>query len=431
MVLKTMDINNFLESSLLKILMNKQGEILGMTKAFQTLIDDDYTTTHASDIFDRNLMDQIETFLLQSIYQPSSEKAIITVKINEQKDKINSLYERTFQTATVPMALINEWGFFISVNEEFNRTFLHRSNGVYLHLKKFLADLRKDDDFSIAKIFEEARLTGSASVKMRYERNGETLYFNTKLLRDQQTGMYIVRLIDITEQEILLQRLAHSDQLSTTGEIAASIAHEVRNPMTTLQGFLQLLEHEVTGNAHKYVTVIQGEVQRMNEILNEMLTLSRPSVDEVTVFSLTVLVEDILVLLRPKALLDQINIVTEYNVHEPVLIKGNPNRMKQVFVNLLKNAMEAMEPNGKLTVLICEEKEGFIEIYITDTGCGMTEETMHSIFLPFVTKKMGGTGLGLPFVQKTVSEYGGIISVSSVAGEGTVFHVSLPTIDDI
>ncbi|WP_194841528.1 two-component system sensor histidine kinase NtrB [Sporosarcina obsidiansis] len=451
--MKTLDINKFLESSLFKIMINKNGEVLGMTKAFKALLNMDSTPNYISEIFDKGLLEQIEEYLADSflkqaitqncltgyliqenkrlascyiIYQPHSEKAIITIKIDEQRGNLSHLYENAFKQANVPMALVNEWGFFVSMNEEFNRIFPRQFLGTFLHLKKFLESFHCDKAFCYSEYLHKAKTEGYVQYKMVYRENGYDMHLNVLLQRDRETEMYVLKILDISEQEHLLQLLAHSDQLSTTGEIAASIAHEVRNPMTTLQGFLQLLEHEVTGNAYKYVTVIQGEVKRMNEILNEMLSLSKPSVDEITVFSLSVLVEDVLVLLRPKALLDQINLFSEILVKEPVLIKGNPNRMKQVLVNLLKNAMEAMEPKGILNVQVLEGEEESVDIFISDTGIGMSEEIMETIFLPFVSGKPGGTGLGLPFVKKTVNEFGGSISVSSELGKGSVFHLIFP-----
>ncbi|EGQ27125.1 two component sensor histidine kinase [Sporosarcina newyorkensis 2681] len=455
MVLKSTDINKFLESSLFKIIINHNGEILGMTKAFKSLVKENDLPKYISEIFDERLLVQIENILVHSsfqqitvqervkgclkddcdkhvscyiIYQPRSEKAIITIKMDEQTKTLSQLYESAFQTAKIPMALVNEWGFFVSLNEEFNKTFFDPTRGTSIHLKSFLENFHHDEEFCYTEYVVQAKNEGVAQRKLSYQKNGDIQYFNLLLEVDSATEMFILRVLDMTEQEHMLQLLAHSDQLSTTGEIAASIAHEVRNPMTTLHGFLQLLEHEVTGSAHKYVTVIQGEVKRMNEILNEMLALSKPRVDEVTVFSLTVLMEEVLLLLQPKALLDQINLFNENFITEPILIKANPNRVKQILVNLLKNAMEAMGPKGTLTVHVCEGEQQNVDILISDTGTGMSEEMMEKIFLPFVSGKAGGTGLGLPFVKKTVTEYGGSIAVSSEEGVGSVFKLTFPRV---
>ncbi|MDV6376874.1 ATP-binding protein [Sporosarcina sp. GW1-11] len=455
MVMEVSDINELLESSLSKLIIDKNGNILGMTKAFKNMVGEKAIPNHMSEIFDDLLIKKIHSILestiqLQSpvekslighlkltdenyascyiIYQPEVEMATITMK-NDEKEPVCQIYENTFNTTLTPLAIVNEWGFFVTTNTAFYKIFRYPSSDDNFQLKTFIESFQHYERFCYTDYFLRAKSEAFSQVKVSYQLYGETKYFNLILQLDAETEKFVLKVEDVTEKEHLLDLLAHSDQLCTTGEIAASIAHEVRNPMTTLQGFLQLLEHEVTGNAHKYVTVIQEEVKRMNEILNELLMLSKPMVDEITVFSLSVLVEEVLILLRPKALLDQINIVNEKCIIDPVFIKANPNRIKQVLVNLLKNAMEAMEPNGTLNIKVIEVANNKVEVCISDTGTGMSEDMMENIFLPFVTEKEGGTGLGLPFVKKTMLEYGGTISVTSEIGKGSAFQLSFPRID--
>lgn len=451
----TLDIKKYLESSLNEMIINKQGEILGMTKGCKNIINENGTMSNISDIFDDALFKKIQLILEKDknsppvvqemltgklknttennttcsiIYQQESEKAIINLKVDEEQKVFDHLYESAFQCHLTPLAIINEFGFFVSVNDAFTTKFSNVMGGRHIHLKTFLDTFDHEVKFSYKEYFDRAKKEAFVQTKSSFEFFGDIRQINILMQMDPKTKMFTLKIVDITEHEQLLNLLAHSDQLSMTGEIAASIAHEVRNPMTTLQGFLQLLEHEVTGNAHKYVMVIKEEVLRMNEILNEMLSLAKPTVAEVSDFELSVTLHDVLTLLRPKALLDQINIMYEIGIAEPVFIHANPHRMKQVFVNLLKNAMEAMEPHDTLGIHVCEGAEQTVEILISDTGSGMSEELMDQIFLPFISEKVGGTGLGLPFVKKTVNEYGGTISVTSEVGKGSVFKLTFPRI---
>ncbi|WP_301108151.1 ATP-binding protein [Sporosarcina sp.] len=451
MVMQTVDSDQFLESSSYKIMVNKNGDILGMTKAMKCLMDHDNEPKHISDLFDTDLLGQVELqlkdrdfqggyvkngltgHLLQKnicascyiIYQPQSERAIITIKITKNKNDFFKVYENAFNEANIPMAIINEMGLFVTVNREFKELAFSR-NTELIHFKTFLEAFHHESEFCFASLLRNTRKTGFTQTRWTYHGQDQIYFYNIITQLDLDTNIIIVKLLDVTEEENLQRLLAHSVQLSTTGEIAASVAHEIRNPMTTLQGFLQLLEHEVKGNAQKYVTIIQEEVKRMNEILNEMLSLSKPSVDVMSLFSLSSLVEEVLVLLRPKAMLDQINLENENLTQEQVLIKGNPNRVKQIFVNLIKNSMEAMGPNDTLSVCVYESDPHNVCVLIADTGIGMSKEIMENIFVPFVSTKEGGTGLGLPFVKKTVNEYGGSISVKSELGKGTEFRVNFP-----
>lgn len=453
MELQLLDSKTAPEQSLLKITVNETGSVLSLASALHEILGEDTLCNHVSALFDSRLAESIiETLqyahkrkkLIQNrlsgsmttpdelyvtcsiIYYPLREKGIITLQIDESIKYNEKMLHRFFKTSVTPMALLDEEGFFLQISDSFYKCFPEPPALEKIHLHHFLECFQKTQGGNAAEYMLAAEQYSIYETKLTLLADGSVRHFNIRLRHDPETNAYIVKAFDITEQEEIYRRLEHSDQLSITGEIAASIAHEVRNPMTTLHGFLQLLEHKVTGDAHKYVTVIQEEVIRINEILNEMLTLAKPIVDEVTIFSLSVLVDDVLTLLRPKALLDQITVVCDNRLTEPALIQANPNRMKQVLVNLLKNSMEAMDNSGILTVQLSEQEEGMLQLLVSDTGTGMDKEMVETIFNPFVSSKEGGTGLGLPFVKKTITEYGGSVAVSSELGKGTVFYLTMP-----
>lgn len=441
------------EQSLLKITVSETGSVLSLTSALHEILGGDAFCNHISALFDSQLAESIvETLqyahkrkkLIQNrlsgsmitpeklcvtcsiIYYPLREKGIITLQIDESIKNNEKILHCFFKTSVTPLALLDGEGFFLQISESFSKCFPYPPALEKIHLHHFLERFHRTQADNAAECMLAAEEYGAYEEKLTLHEDGAVCHFNMRLRYARETNAYIVTTFDITEQEELYRRLEHSDQLSITGEIAASIAHEVRNPMTTLHGFLQLLEHKVTGDAHKYVTVIQEEVIRINEILSEMLTLAKPVVDEVTIFSLSVLVDDVLTLLRPKALLDQITVICDNRLTEPALIQANPNRMKQVLVNLLKNSMEAMSASGILTVQLSEQEDGMLQVLVSDNGAGMDKEMIETIFSPFVSSKQGGTGLGLPFVKKTITEYGGSVAVSSELGKGTVFCLTIP-----
>lgn len=453
MELQLLDSKTAPEQSLLKITVDETGSVVSFTNALHEILGSTAFCNHISALFDSRLAEKIlETIhyahkrkkLVQNrlsgsmitpeklcvtcsiIYYPLREKGIITLQIDESIKNNEKTLHCFFKTSVTPMALLDKEGFFLQISESFSKRFPYPPEVEKIHLHDFLGRFQRAQADNAAECMLAAAEYSMYEEKLTLHEDGAVRHFNMRLRYAPETNAYIVKTFDITEQEDLYRRLEHSDQLSITGEIAASIAHEVRNPMTTLHGFLQLLEHKVTGDAHKYVTVIQEEVIRINEILNEMLTLAKPIVDEVTIFSLSVLVDDVLTLLRPKALLDQITVVCDNRLTEPALIQANPNRMKQVLVNLLKNSMEAMDDSGILTVQLSEQEEGVLQLLVSDTGTGMDKETVETIFNPFVSSKEGGTGLGLPFVKKTITEYGGSVAVSSELGKGTVFCLTMP-----
>ncbi len=261
-----------------------------------------------------------------------------------------------------------------------------------------------------------------------YEKpSGEVSYYYIKTYYDESVGMFITRMADRTEKVILEKRLAHKESLYEVGQLAASIAHEIRNPITTLKGFTQLLRNSTAEESEKYLTVIDDEIIRMESILNEMLILSKPSIEEKTFISLPKLLSTMINLFQPKARIEGISIIQYMGDVDEVFIFGDAAKLKQALLNLMKNALEAMNHGGKLTISLEAKEDNKVDILISDTGHGMPVTQLKQIFMPFFTTRSEGTGLGLPFVIKTIEEHGGTVSVSSEVGVGSEFIVSFPS----
>lgn len=337
-------------------------------------------------------------------------------------------YFNAFRDSNNFLVLVDRNGIICDVNdmhsEFFNKTrkdFLGKSTSYLLGLFTSISSEMKKD--FIHRLLEH----GYAEETVLYNAdNGEVRYYFLRMYHDKETNIYILQMQNCTERKVLEKKLEHSDSLSTVGQIAASIAHEIRNPMTTLKGFVQLLESTASGDMQKYLTVIDGEINRIESILNEMLLLSKPVVSEESIFSLESLVNDIVGIIYPKALME--GIVIEMKIHniKHSLVKGNADKMKQVLLNLLKNALEAMTIGGLLSIQLEEGLHNHLLLKITDTGKGMNSQQLKQIFIPFFTSKKNGTGLGLPFVLKVIEEHGGQITVESEEKKGTTFSLSLP-----
>ena len=168
----------------------------------------------------------------------------------------------------------------------------------------------------------------------------------------------------------------------------------------------------------------------MESILGEMLVLSKPSEKKKSIFSLEVLVGDMVSILSPKAVMDGIEVIQRVELSRTPLIFGDSDKMKQVLLNLFKNALESMQIGGKLSIHLTESEDEKLLLSITDTGKGMTHHQVSQVFMPFFSSKPGGTGLGLPFVLKAVEDHGGTIAVESQIGEGTKFILTFPRAKD-
>ncbi len=230
---------------------------------------------------------------------------------------------------------------------------------------------------------------------------------------------------DVTERKELEERVRKSDTLHVVGELAAGIAHEIRNPMTALKGFIQLLKGNIEGEYSLYFNVITSELKRIESIITEFLILAKPQAIVYEEKNVVQIVKDTMDLLHAQANLG--NVQMHLNVLDEIpLIYCEQNQLKQVFINILKNAIEVMPRKGNVYVSIQRKGEEHIVISLRDEGCGMAEDKLKRLGEPFYTTKERGTGLGLMVSYKIIEEHQGTIEVESEEGVGTVFHLTLP-----
>lgn len=231
---------------------------------------------------------------------------------------------------------------------------------------------------------------------------------------------------DITEQQMEEDRVMQSEKLTTAGQLAAGIAHEIRNPLTSINGFVKLLRSAERSN-ELYFEIIESELKRIELIVNELLVLSKPqSVHVSGPIDVFAIMEQIITLMKVQAALKNIEIVPHYPM-APVFVQGEVNQLKQVFINLLKNAMEAMNQGGTITLDILHNAQE-VQIIVQDEGIGMTQEQIQSLGQPFVTTKDTGTGLGLMITKNIIHNHGGTMNVESVPDHGTTFTIHLPAL---
>ncbi|KAA0546256.1 STAS domain-containing protein [Bacillus sp. BGMRC 2118] len=213
----------------------------------------------------------------------------------------------------------------------------------------------------------------------------------------------------------------HLSQLASVGQIAAGIAHEVRNPLTAVKGFLQLLEEN---GKNEYIEIAQSELDNALITLNNLLQVSKPDLEdeEFQSFNLTVELESILNLFQDK--LYNINVKTDFK-NTDMVVTGKKNQFKKAFFNLIKNAIESIEGIGELSLTHFLEDNDVI-VTIEDTGVGIPEEKLTLLGTPFFSTKDHGTGMGLTQVFSVIYQHGGKITVDSVVGKGTKFTIRIP-----
>ncbi|MGA2361598.1 MAG: ATP-binding protein [Candidatus Aminicenantales bacterium] len=241
-----------------------------------------------------------------------------------------------------------------------------------------------------------------------------------------QAGIALENAMLYKEQRERFRRMIRADRLATIGELAAGAAHEIRNPLTAIKSSLQYLESRFQEEKEKKLLAIAlQETDRIDEILAALLSFSRPSDIKKEQVDLGVTLEESLALISFQARSAGVEVETKFPAG-PVFLNGDKSQVKQLFLNIFLNAIQAMEGGGKLVCEILPLANGKILTRIIDTGEGIPEENMDKIYDPFFTTKKGGTGLGLSICYSVVKSHQGEIEVRSRVGEGTTVLVTLP-----
>ncbi|MGA5688009.1 ATP-binding protein [Cytobacillus pseudoceanisediminis] len=218
-------------------------------------------------------------------------------------------------------------------------------------------------------------------------------------------------------------------KLELVGTLAASTAHEIRNPLTGIKGLIQLLSEKYT-NTHDqyYFSVINDEISRINEIVSEFLILGKPAAQKMETLDLRNIIKELEPLILSEANLHNVTFESAISV-EPVMVECTKDQMKQVILNLTKNAFESMDGGGKLTIKL-NKMHSKCQLKIADTGSGISEDEIEKIFHPFYTSKETGTGLGLVVCRRILHSFGGEIFITSKETKGTHVDIFLPIKND-
>lgn len=249
----------------------------------------------------------------------------------------------------------------------------------------------------------------------------------------------ILTLRDMTSIRELEAAVRQADRLSTLGTLAAGLAHEVKNPLGGIKGAAQLLERELDPESEllEYPRVMIREAERIDKIIRQLLELASPKGPRYTPVNLHMVLGDIILLQREAAGSREVSIATGFDPSIPPIM-ADEAQLTQVFLNLIRNALEAMSEGGRLTVtsrvlseyhLAREEgRNRMVCVEVADTGPGIAQENLAKVGTPFFSTKEGGTGLGLAICQKIVAEHRGMLKIDSQPGQGTRISVLLPLV---
>ncbi len=324
----------------------------------------------------------------------------------------------------------------------------------YVPLKIRLSDWRYYEnklDQSVWQIVDDTDIALFLKNNAENERNNESAEFTVEtsagvkkflvistlpLVRDKKLIGNIVKIDDITDkknQDTLFRRM---ESLASLTNLAASVAHEIKNPLGSISIHIQLIQKAVAKARatdgilpdekfiENYLQIVNEEIERLNKIIVDFLFAVKPISASMELTDIIALIKSFIPFFEPE--LEEQHIILETKLPETApLLFIDQKLFKQVLINLVQNATAALHEGGKILISAKVSDDVFI-LRFADNGLGMDEETVHRVFEPYFTTKVNGTGLGLTMVYKIIKEFSGDISVQSYPGEGTVFTISLP-----
>jgi two-component system, NtrC family, sensor histidine kinase PilS len=315
-------------------------------------------------------------------------------------------------------------------------TFLNQAGGDILGIVparatgKLLSEigLVLPDDWTEIRQRTRGREAFRAEIDIERGASRRVIGYSVRALKDPD-GLDAALIVfqDLTEVKKLERQARFNEQLAAVGELAAGIAHEIRNPLASISGSVQVLSHDLSvGSAERrLMEIIVSESNRLSKILEEFLRFVRPQERRVAVFDVAGNIQEVLDLFRLSDEVSDAHRIAADVQPAASLLAGDRDQIRQIIYNVAKNAVRAMPEGGTLTVE-GREDAAWYSIKFRDTGRGMSDEELARVFTPFSTAFDGGTGLGMAIVRRIVEDHGGAIDVESTPGEGTTVTILLP-----
>ncbi len=351
---------------------------------------------------------------------------------------VSSLNEHIIESMTGGVITINMKGMIVTFNKSAELILDYASEEV---VKKSIFEVFPpgSKNSALSEVIEET-LDGHKTSSSReidiFSRMGKKIPIGitTSLLRDKKNTFLgiVVTFKDLGYIKHLEEQMRRADRLAAVGSLAAGIAHEIRNPLGSVKGLVQLLQEEFEEDSQKkeYAQVIVKEVDRLNKVVEELLSFARPDDSEVesrfSRLNINEVIAQTLLLAEHDTKNVHIEIAKNFADDLP-LILADAKKLQQAFLNIIFNAFAAMEKGGTLTITTGYKQENkLVEIKFSDTGSGIAPEILNKIFDPFFTRKEGGTGLGLTITHQIISSHNGKVDVKSIPKEGTTFIITFP-----
>ncbi|MEH7010474.1 ATP-binding protein [Neobacillus niacini] len=354
----------------------------------------------------------------EELYTTKEQEKRLSTLINSMVDFVN------FKDGEGRWIQANDFGLKLFQLE--NVDYFGKKDSELAEYSEFYSESLKYCEFSDEETWEKGTITRCEEIVSRSD--GSSKIFDTikvPLFHEDgsREGLVIIGR-DITTLRQTEERLNRSEKLSVVGELSASVAHEIRNPLTSLKGFVQLLQME-DDNHQDYYQIMLDELNRINHIVGELLLLAKPQHLKYSKLAIQKILNDVISLLGVEATLYNVQIESNFP-KEDIIIECEPNQLKQLFINLIKNSIEASKNDSKISISIGLLEDNQLAITVKDQGCGISKELLQKVGEPFYSSKEKGTGLGLTVSYKIVQSHKGNIMFDSEIGIGTTVNITLP-----
>lgn len=363
------------------------------------------------------------------VLKKKAPKCYHNVLQNEMKQElvaVKNLLESFIENTSDAIMLVDENGFILRVNQAFENLYGWKKETV---IGNDILTVFHDYKDEVAMFFNGVRSGENFKnvETIRHHANGTPLYVSITAspIKNGEGTIYGISSIirDITDQKNTEELLRKSEKLAIIGQLAAGVAHEIRNPLTSLKGFLQLF-HEMRMTNKDILQVMLGEIDRIEMITNEFLSLAKPHVTKFEYHSINDILQQVVQLGEIEGGLADVIIDTAFDSCKPI-IYGDINKLKQVFLNIMKNSIEAVDEKGTVSISTVMTGEG-VSIFIIDNGTGIEASRLKHMGEPFYSTKEKGTGLGLMISCKIIEEHDGDMVITSELGKGTTVEIRLP-----
>jgi len=343
-------------------------------------------------------------------------------KINQSTNKLKNLKEFNediLRSTTTGIISVDQDGEVISINRAAKNILKKESEQekIFMKLKNMtIKSLNKNERYN--KIMEFSIEQVESLI----------IEVNTSLLTNEEGEINgaLCSFNDITQRRKIEERIKEIDRLSSLGEIAAGLAHEIRNPLTGIKTSIEVLENRINDKSSNQLCAnVVSEINRMNTLISDILNFSNPKNPQLKLIDVKNIIEETLMLMEEQFKNNNVQIKKKYD-QEKLYAKIDPEQLKQILINLYMNAINAISKKGKIEISLRVINENKIKIRIKDDGKGIKDEDISKIFDPFFSTSAKGTGLGLAVVKRLVLENKGKIDIKSVVGKGTNVEIILP-----